>query len=33
LLEREAGGPISVRPFVGYVKRKLAQIYRLDLGD
>jgi carboxypeptidase Taq len=33
LLEREAGGPISVRPFVSYVKRKLGQIYQLDLDD
>ena len=32
LLEREAGGPISVRPFVGYLKRKLGQIYELDFG-
>jgi carboxypeptidase Taq len=32
LLEREAGGPISVRPFVGYLKRKVGQIYDLDFG-
>lgn len=32
LLEREAGGPISVRPFVSYVKRKLGEVYQLDLG-
>ncbi len=32
LLEREAGGPISVQPFVGYLKRKLGQIYELDFG-
>jgi carboxypeptidase Taq len=31
LLEREAGGPITVRPFVTYVKRKLGPIYRVDL--
>jgi carboxypeptidase Taq len=30
LLEREAGGPISVAPFVAYLKRKLGQIYELD---
>ncbi len=32
LLEREAGGPMSVRPFAGYIRRKLGQIYGLDLG-
>ena len=31
LLEREAGGPITVRPFVGYLKRKLGDVYGLDL--
>jgi carboxypeptidase Taq len=30
LLEREAGGPISVPPFVRYLKAKLGQIYELD---
>ena len=32
LLVREAGGPISVQPFVGYLKRKLGQIYDLDFA-
>jgi carboxypeptidase Taq len=31
LLEREAGGPISVEPFVTYLKRKLGGIYGLEL--
>ena len=33
LLEREAGGPISVGPFVRYLKRKLGEVYQLDLGS
>lgn len=32
LLEREAGGPISVAPFVRYLKRKLGDVYGLDFG-
>ncbi len=32
LLEREAGGPISVGPFVRYLKAKLSDVYGLDLG-
>jgi carboxypeptidase Taq len=32
LLEREAGGPMSVEPFVRYLKRKLGQIYELDFN-
>jgi carboxypeptidase Taq len=31
LLEREAGGPISVSPFTRYIKRKLGEVYGLDL--
>jgi carboxypeptidase Taq len=31
LLEREAGGPISVSPFTRYLKRKLGEVYGLDL--
>jgi carboxypeptidase Taq len=31
LLQREVGGPIAVGPFVGYLKRKLSQVYDLDL--
>ncbi|MGI8506434.1 MAG: carboxypeptidase M32 [Solirubrobacteraceae bacterium] len=30
LLQREAGGPISVRPFTTYLKRKLEHVYGLD---
>jgi carboxypeptidase Taq len=32
LLEREVGGPISVRPFVSYLKCKLGDVYGLDLA-
>jgi len=32
LLERVVGGPIEVGPFVGYLKRKLGQVYDLDLA-
>jgi carboxypeptidase Taq len=32
LLEREAGGPISVPPFVRYLKAKLGQIYELEFN-
>jgi carboxypeptidase Taq len=32
LLEREAGGPISVQPFVSYLKRKLGDIYELEFN-
>jgi len=32
LLEREAGGPIRVRPFMRYLEAKLADVYGLDLG-
>src|SRR5581483_1494771 len=31
LLERVVGGPISVTPFVTYLKRKLSEVYGLDL--
>jgi carboxypeptidase Taq len=31
LLEREAGGPISVTPFMSYLKRKLGDVYGLEL--
>jgi carboxypeptidase Taq len=31
LLDREAGGPISVQPFMDYVKHKLGEVYGLDL--
>ncbi len=33
LLERAAGGPISVRPFTSYLQRKLGEVYGLDLTD
>ena len=32
LLQRVAGGPIAVGPFVEYLKGKLSQVYDLDLG-
>jgi len=32
LLEREAGGAISVAPFTSYLKAKLSDVYGLDLG-
>ncbi len=32
LLEREAGGPMTVAPFVRYLKAKLGDVYGLDLG-
>ncbi len=32
LLEREAGGPIAVTPFVNYLKAKLGDVYNMDLG-
>jgi carboxypeptidase Taq len=32
LLSREAGGPISVAPFVRYLKAKLGDVYGLDLS-
>jgi carboxypeptidase Taq len=31
LLERELGAPISVAPFVGYLRNKLGDVYGLDL--
>jgi carboxypeptidase Taq len=31
LLQRELGGPISVGPFLSYLKDKLSEVYRLDL--
>jgi carboxypeptidase Taq len=31
LLAREAGGPMSVTPFTGYLKAKLGDVYGLDL--
>lgn len=33
LLEREGGGPITVAPFVRYLKAKLSDVYGVDLGD
>lgn len=33
LLEREGGGPISVAPFVRYLKAKLGDVYELDFSD
>jgi carboxypeptidase Taq len=33
LLEREGGGPISVAPFVRYLKAKLSDVYGVGLGD
>ena len=33
LLEREAGGPISVAPFIRYLKAKLGDVYGLDLNQ
>jgi len=33
LLEREGGGPISVAPFVRYLKAKLSDVYGVDLSD
>ncbi len=32
LLERAVGGPISVHPFVRYLKHKLGEVYGLDFG-
>jgi carboxypeptidase Taq len=32
LLERVVGGPIAVAPFIQYLKRKLSQVYDLELG-
>lgn len=32
LLERIVGGPIEVGPFVGYLRRKLGEVYDLDLA-
>jgi carboxypeptidase Taq len=32
LLAREVGGPISVAPFMGYLKAKLGDVYGLDLA-
>ena len=32
LLEREAGGPMTVAPFVRYLKAKLGDVYGLDFG-
>jgi carboxypeptidase Taq len=31
LLERVVGGPLAVGPFVGYLKRKLGDVYGLEL--
>ncbi len=33
LLAREVGGPIAVAPFTTYLKRKLGDVYGLDLAD
>jgi carboxypeptidase Taq len=33
LLGRETGSPISVSPFVSYLKRKLSDVYRVDLSE
>jgi carboxypeptidase Taq len=32
LLRRAVGGPIAVRPFIDYLKRKLARVYDLELS-
>jgi carboxypeptidase Taq len=32
LLEREAGGPIAVAPFIRYLKAKLGDVYGIDLN-
>jgi carboxypeptidase Taq len=32
LLEREGAGPVSVAPFAGYLRRKLGDVYGLDLA-
>ncbi len=32
LLERAVGGPMTVGPFVHYVKSKLSDVYGVDLG-
>ena len=32
LLEREAGGPIAVAPFIAYLRDKLGDVYGLDLA-
>jgi carboxypeptidase Taq len=32
LLEREAGGPMTVAPFVRYLKAKFGDVYGLDFG-
>jgi carboxypeptidase Taq len=32
LLERVTGSPISVKPFVSYLKHKLSDVYRVDLS-
>jgi carboxypeptidase Taq len=32
LLDRVVGGPMAVSPFVGYLKRKLGDVYGLDLA-
>ncbi len=32
LVQRITGGPLSVRPFMSYLKGKLAEVYRVDLG-
>jgi carboxypeptidase Taq len=32
LLQRVVGGPISVAPFVSYLKQKLGDVYRIDLA-
>ena len=31
LLERVVGRPIAVAPFVGYLKDKLGEVYRVEL--
>ncbi len=33
LLERVTGSPLSVSPFVSYLKRKLSDVYRIDLSE
>ena len=32
LLQRVVGGPISVGPFVSYLKAKLSDVYGIDLS-
>jgi carboxypeptidase Taq len=33
LVERVTGGPIAVAPFISYLRRKLSDVYQLDLSE